>query len=74
MAVSFVMQKDIDLFPNQTDRASVTSLLKVGWYLDQILLRIIDYGGMYKWVLLEQKLLLWNFYSATQEENNITLI
>ena len=74
MAVSFVMQKDIDLFPNLTDKASVSSLLKVGWYLDQILLRIIDYGGMYKWTLLEQKLLLWNFYSATQEENNITLI
>ena len=74
MVVSFVMQKDIDLFPNQTDKASVTSLLKVGWYLDQILLRIIDYGGMYKWALQEQKLLLWNFHSATQEENNITLI
>ena len=74
MAVSFVMQKDIDLFPDQTDKASVTSLLKVGWYLDQILLRIIDYGGTYKWALLEQKLLLWKFYSATQEENNITLI
>lgn len=74
MAVSFVMQKDIDLFRNQTDKASVTSLLKVGWYLDQILLRKIDYGGMYKWALLEQKLLLWNFHSAMQEENNITLI